>query len=81
MTPLLTLQHDGHNSLDRIALQLESLDKWNKELSLFQKDHPEIKIPNQSRPYVVAEYLRSHIKEMRDLLNAYYNEVKKNEEK
>lgn len=75
MSPLLTLQHDGHNSLDRIANMLSALDKWNKETSTWAKEN-NTPIPKSSTPYVVAEHLRSHIKEMRELLDTYYNHEK-----
>jgi len=78
MTPLLTLQHDGHNSLDRLANILTALDKWNKEISQWGIDN-DLKVPKSSTPYVAAEHLRSHIKEMRSLLDTYYNHVKTND--
>lgn len=58
----ITLQHDAHNNLDRISDKLYQLDQWKHDKGTF--------------PYVLAEYLRTHIKEMRETINQYYILVK-----
>jgi len=56
----VTLQHDGHNELDRMNDALYGFDKFNKET----------KAPHQN--YVAAEYFRSAVKKMRYILNEMY---------
>lgn len=73
----IQLQHDIHNSLDRIRDKLSILDKWNKELSLHKIDPINNPLPNTTVPFVLAEYVRTHIDTTRKALNNYYEEGKK----
>jgi len=68
---IVNLQHDGHNSIDRIDNQLYALDKWCSEV--YSPNTKHLKLKDSARPYVVAEYLRNHIKDMRVVLNELYN--------
>jgi len=58
----INLQHDAHNNLDRISDKLYQLDQWKKDKGTF--------------PYILAEYMRTHIKDMRETINQYYYLVK-----
>jgi len=73
---MINLQHDAHNLLDRLDNQLRLLDNWNREnYSNFCKEVGK-KPKDSSRTYVVAEYLRTHVKEMREITNEFYNLTK-----
>jgi len=69
---MVNLQHDAHNLLDRLNDKLYQLDQWKKPYTEAVKDlNP--KVTNYSMPYVIAEYMRTHIKEMRSIVNEFYN--------
>lgn len=54
----VNIQHNAHNSLDNLNDKLYQLDQWKVQQGTF--------------PYILAEYLRTHIKEMRETVNQYY---------
>lgn len=72
----VTLQHDAHNEIDRLDNILHRLDKWNKEIYSPTLKNAELNLQNHAQPYIVAEYLRSHIKTMRYIISEYYKVTK-----
>lgn len=72
----IQLQHDIHNSLDRLSEQLTALDKFNRSLSAHLKDPDNNPMPHTAVSYVVAEHVRSHITNTRMNLDKYYQSGK-----
>lgn len=75
---IISLQHDAHNLLDRIDNQQRMLEKWLPKFTECTKNI-EPKLPSSSIPYVVNEYIKTHVKEMRAIINAFY-ELSKNQQ-
>lgn len=51
---------------------LYRLEKFNKDMSSFCKEN-NIKLPNTSRPYITAEYIKTHIDTVSKALEKHYN--------
>jgi hypothetical protein len=72
--PLLGLMHDVNNVIDRIRDHNDLMVEWLKENGkLITKENGFTK---NSNPYVIVEYMKSHVKELRSIMDAYYNEQK-----
>lgn len=68
----IQLHHDVYNSLDRLKEELYRFEKFNKDMSSFCKEN-NIKLPNTIRPYITAEYIKTHIDTVSKALEKHYN--------
>lgn len=72
---IIQLQHDGHNSLDRVMERIRIQSEFNRIATRWETEN-NVKIPNLTHSYITNEYMKTHTEVMRNVLEQMYQITK-----